>query len=207
MKIRTHYHIARMAWESLPGRKQPGVLCKILFCIGSMLPDFSPGQLVHPHFYEASYPYIFRQMTPLFFRGTGKISLFHFLRIGRIAHYLSDFCCMAHREGHLNHVWQHMRYERLENRFFLRNLEAFRPGKMMPSRKIFTILQEYRQVTKQLGSSFIFDIEKSIQVCSALLQACGLQSSANIEVERYRSPVSGSSTTTVLPAFSARKPY
>lgn len=206
MKIRTHIKIAQLAWEACADKNQFGKLSKLAFCLGSVWPDFSPTQFTHPHFYGQSHKYVFRQLEKLFFHTeTGK-KFAYFLRMGKMAHYLSDFCCLPHIQDRLCQIRHHILYERMQNRYMIRYQDHFTKLPAATTNRISRILQEYREETAQIGGSFRLDIEKSIEVCQALLRACRVHQE-NKGVDKYRSPVSGKITTTVLPAFSGHNPY
>ncbi|MBR5500309.1 MAG: zinc dependent phospholipase C family protein [Clostridia bacterium] len=206
MKIRTHVKIAQIAWNACADKTRYGKYSKFAFCLGALLPDFSLTQFVHPHFYSQSHRYVFRQLERLFFEGeTGK-NFIYFLRLGKMAHYLSDFCCLPHTHDHLCQIRKHILYERLQNRYMIRYQKHFTGLPPCETHRIPQILQAYRKETAQIGGSFCLDIEKSIEVCQALLRACKVHQENN-GVDKYRSPVSGNITTTVFPAFSGRNPY
>lgn len=206
MKIRTHIKIAQIAWDACADKTRYGKLAKFAFCLGAAWPDFSLTQFIHPHFYGQSHEYVFKQLEKLFFREeTGKTFLY-FLRAGKMAHYLSDFCCLPHIQDHLCQICHHILYERMQNRYMIRYQNHFTHLPAATTCRISCILREYRKETAQIGGSFHLDIEKSIQVCQALLRACRVHQENN-GVDKYRSPVSGKITTTVFPAFSGRKPY
>ncbi|MBP3392423.1 MAG: zinc dependent phospholipase C family protein [Clostridia bacterium] len=206
MKIKTHVTIAKIAWDACADRNQFGIGAKCAFCFGALWPDFSPMQLVHPHFFRQSHRYVFKQLERLCFHGTGGKKLLYFFRMGKIAHYLSDFCCFPHVQGHLCQIRQHILYERMQNRYMIRYQDHFTGLPAATTNRIPHILQEYRKETAQIGGSFCLDLEKAIEVCQALLRACRVHQE-NKGVDKYRSPVSGKITTTVFPAFSGRNPY
>lgn len=54
MKLRTHFIIAKIAAEHTGFT----FLEKTAFCIGSLIPDLSPMQFVHRHFYAKSGKYV-----------------------------------------------------------------------------------------------------------------------------------------------------
>ena len=84
MKLRTHFIIAKIAAEHTGFT----FLEKTAFCIGSLIPDLSPMQFVHRHFYAKSGKYVQKKLE----RISGRNSLFTLLVYGKMAHYVSDFC-------------------------------------------------------------------------------------------------------------------
>lgn len=107
MKLRTHFIIAKIAaehtgftfWE------------KTAFCIGSLIPDLSPMQFVHRHFYAKSGKYVQKKLEQI----SGRNSLFTLLVYGKMAHYVSDFCCSVHSGGAIGNIREHIQYERALN--------------------------------------------------------------------------------------------
>lgn len=95
-----------------------------ILCIGSMLPDLMPSQFIHHHFYQKSKIYIFKKIEKLI--KEEKASFFNIIALGKISHYLSDFCCFAHRNESIKNPREHILYERELNRFMLKNMEEIR---------------------------------------------------------------------------------
>ena len=62
MKLRTHFIIAKIAAEHTGFT----FLEKTAFCIGSLIPDLSPMQFVHRHFYAKSGKYVQEKLERIF---------------------------------------------------------------------------------------------------------------------------------------------
>lgn len=163
MKIRTHYLIAKIA---IKDNKKLNKFQKLMFCIGSLLPDLTPNQVVHPHFYENSKDYIFKKIDEL--KGK-KISFMTAISYGKMAHYLSDFCCTAHKNGPSvkNCLW-HINYEKEINKFAINNSEKLKISfkKINNFSTIHEILDSFYKSEK---STYKNDLLLSIKACSLLI--------------------------------------
>lgn len=73
MKLQTHFIIAKIAAE----KAGLTAVKKTVFCIGSLIPDLSPMQFIHRHFYRQSGEYIMKKLERL----SGKNSIFRFLSL------------------------------------------------------------------------------------------------------------------------------
>lgn len=114
MKIKTHYLIGKIAVnKELPLTP----LQKLMFCIGTVLPDLSPSQFIHTHFYKNSSEYIFKKLEKLLYLS----SPFVMIEYGKIAHYCSDFCCSVHFSGSIGNIYEHITYEKRLNKFAQEN--------------------------------------------------------------------------------------
>lgn len=118
MKLRTHYIIAKIAAD----HAELSFLERSVFCIGSLIPDLSPVQFIHPHFYAKSAAYVKDKLE----QADGRRRLSKLFTYGKMAHYASDFCCSVHFSGGIGNVHQHIVYERKLNRYARSNKAALR---------------------------------------------------------------------------------
>lgn len=147
MKVKTHYLIAKIATEQ---RYQWNFLEKCAFCIGTVLPDLSWNQLIHRHFFQASNDYVTNTLKAL----SGRNTLGAFLKYGKMAHYVSDFCCSVHAHGDIGHVSTHVLYERKLNNFLKENYQLIQNTWQSETEKLHTlsdVLTDYNQGEKMNG--------------------------------------------------------
>lgn len=163
MKLRTHFIIAKIAAECVGLTKAE---C-IAFCVGSLIPDLSPMQFVHRHFYESSGEYVLSKLNKL----SNRQSLLSLFEYGKMAHYLSDFCCSVHVGGNIGNVREHMSYERKLNRYALENYETFRSQyfKDLKMTDINNILSSYFNAPKfDFYTDIIFAVKVCCKVCETI---------------------------------------
>lgn len=118
MKLRTHFIIAKIAAEYVGFTFWE----RNIFCIGSLIPDLSPMQFVHRHFYAKSGKYVQKKLEQL----SRRNSLFTLLIYGEMAHYVSDFCCSVHSGGDIGNVRDHILYERALNCYALEKYDLLK---------------------------------------------------------------------------------
>lgn len=124
MKKRTHLNIARLSIENkAPNYKN--INCKLvykeLFFLGTILPDLSIMQFVHPHYYTKSADYIFGKLIRIKEKPYNGIK--DALVLGKIVHYLSDYCCYVHHNGCIGNISKHALYESKLNEYVLENYQ------------------------------------------------------------------------------------
>jgi hypothetical protein len=172
-------NIARLSVGKIMHNIELNWLERMIFYFGTIEPDLSITQFIHPHFYVKSAKYIYLKIKKLQERESmGIISAFE---LGRIVHYLSDFCCHVHCSGGIGNVNEHIIYERNINKYLIRNFNKI-SGRIMCG---LTNIQGYDNMIsfieatieeyKTTNPSFFNDIEKSTEICTALLS--GLYSS------------------------------
>lgn len=108
MKLKTHWHLA----EQLH-REFENDLHKFFFKIGNTLPDLLPHLRVKPHTAESAH-YIRKRMRILSQKRGRQI--FFSMKLGIITHFLSDFSCIAHKEGYSGSFLDHHNHEKMLNR-------------------------------------------------------------------------------------------
>ena len=126
MRKKTHFRIARLAINNtkLPytdSEKQ--TLKRWAFYLGSILPDLSVNQFIHPHYYEKSSEYVFDKLNLIVSKPVKKIS--DAIVLGEMVHYLCDFCCFAHIGGSIGKASEHLMYERKIHKYLLKNQQSF----------------------------------------------------------------------------------
>lgn len=171
MKIRTHFNMARFALNHLSKDREqykPSLLKRISLYIGSVLPDLNLRQVViHPHFYKKSSKYVFNMITDL--KKQKKVNIRFMIKLGKIMHYLNDFCCYAHRGNGIGNVKEHVLYERKLNKYLLNNKEfiLMKTEKIKIKSKIRNVVSEIEGVLKEHRKSepsYLLDIKKSINM-------------------------------------------
>jgi len=174
MKVRTHINIARLSVKKIINNIELSWIEKIMFYIGTVEPDLGITQFIHPHFYVKSAEYVYNKIKRLQEReAKGLMGAFE---LGRIVHYLSDFCCHVHSSGGIGNVNEHLVYERSINKYLLRNFNlVFNSINFMPSsiQKYDSMISFIEETIKEYGlsvPSFFNDIEKSTKICTALLK-------------------------------------
>lgn len=161
MKLRTHFIIAKIAadksgfshWE------------RNVFCIGSLIPDLSPMQFIHRHFYGASGEYVKKKLEQL----SGRRSVFALLLYGEMAHYVSDFCCSVHADNRVGDVREHILYERRINQYALENREQLTKEceKLDNKQELSKALEDYYESQKyDLHTDMMYAIKASMGVCA-----------------------------------------
>jgi len=170
MNKRTHWNIARLCSrkiEELFPEHKMGEIKKILFCLGNIEPDLSIVQFIHPHFYEKSADYIYSEIKEMY--NKDKKGLFEAYKLGKLVHYLCDFCCFAHCGG-MGKITSHIAYEYKINKYLNINYDQFDQKKIKIPKYadiilyIDTNIKQYRLACP----SYMIDIEKSIEISMAL---------------------------------------
>lgn len=160
MKLRTHFIIAKIAAEYAGFTFWK----RNAFCVGSLIPDLSPMQFIHRHFYAKSGKYVQKKLEQL----SGKNSLFTMFVYGEIAHYVSDFCCSVHSGGSIGNIREHIQYERALNRYALKKYDLLKAK--CESRKeqqdLTSILDCYHHSQKfDLHTDLSFAVRACVDVC------------------------------------------
>jgi hypothetical protein len=138
---------------------------KLVFCIGSLIPDLSPMQFFKRHFYESSGEYVFEKLKKL----NGKTSLYSVFRYGKMAHYVSDFCCHVHSDGKIGNALEHIKYERGLNKYLIKNFRDIKSKSNLhfDGKDLKSVLKDYMQAKK---SCFVTDITYAVEACCSICE-------------------------------------
>lgn len=172
MKVRTHMEIARLSVKKINDIKLSWIE-RVLFLFGTIEPDLGITQFIHPHFYVKSADYIYTKLKRL--KSKNKKGLLSAFELGRVVHYLSDFCCFVHSGGGIGKVAEHVLYERNIQKYLIGNYnEIFsriihRPYIMNEYDNMICFIEETIEDYKASKPCFYNDIEKATDMCSALL--------------------------------------
>lgn len=171
MNLPTHYIIAKLAAENAGLT----LVKRTAFCIGAMLPDLSPNQFIHRHFYRKSGEYIMKKLQRL----SGKSSVFSLLAMGKAAHYVSDFCCSVHFGGSIGNARQHLLYEQQLHRYAAEKYPTLKAecSSFTGSHSVQDALSEYFDDEK---FDFHTDLIYAVKACYAICRLA--KSSKNIFV-------------------------
>ena len=159
-----HYLIAKIAAE----RCGASPLQSRLFCIGSLIPDLSPMQFIHRHFYACSGEYVFAKLEKL----SQSVSPFAMLTYGKMAHYMSDFCCSVHASGGVGDVREHILYERALNHYAVDNYAELKKeaADLAKDKQLLNILKDYYSGEKNVMHT---DMLFSIKACIGVFMLAG----------------------------------
>lgn len=160
MKLRTHFLIAKIASENSGFTFWE----RSVFCVGSLIPDLSPMQFIHRHFYAKSGKYVEKKLKQI----SGKNSLLGLMVYGKMAHYVSDFCCSVHSGGGIGDIHEHIQYERALNYYALENYELLKSECMeqIKQQSLKNVLNQYNHSIKSdLHNDLIFAIKACVEVC------------------------------------------
>ncbi len=149
MKLRTHFMIAKIAAEN----SGFSFWERNIFCIGSLIPDLSPMQFIHRHFYASSGEYVQKKLEHL----SGRNSFYALLTYGKMAHYVSDFCCSVHADNKIGNVREHIIYERELNQYTVKNYE-----RLKKECAVFGRSQELTGVLKGYFNSKRYDFDTDL---------------------------------------------
>lgn len=131
---------------------------------GSLIPDLSPMQFVHRHFYAKSGKYVQKKLEQL----SGKNSLFTLLVYGEMAHYVSDFCCSVHFGGSIGNIREHIQYERELNRYALEKYDLLKAEceSRREQQDLTSVLNCYCHSQKfELHTDLSFAVKACVDVC------------------------------------------
>lgn len=175
MKKQTHFHIARLSVENSGKSKAftgSGQISKWAFYFGTILPDLSFTQFTHPHYYDKSSDYVFDKLYQIENKTAKGIA--DAVRLGKIVHYLCDFCCFAHHGGSIGKISEHFLYERRMEKYVSDNYRSLQQRTALcipvkestaePIEQIKTELADY----KNMEPGFERDIMKSIQITAII---------------------------------------
>lgn len=173
MKLRTHFLIAKIASENSGFTFWE----RNVFCVGSLIPDFSPMQFIHRHFYAKSGEYVEKKLKQI----SGRNSLLVLMVYGKMAHYVSDFCCSVHSGGGIGNIHEHIQYERALNYYALENYELMKYQCMeqIKQQSLKNILNQYNNSIK---SDFHTDLTFAIKAC---IEVCEMTKSTSYAQNSY----------------------
>ncbi len=177
MNKRTHWNIAKLSVkktdELFPEYKMKGIK-KIMFFLGTIEPDLSIIQFVHPHFYERSAVYIYSKISEM--NRNDKDGFFDEYKLGKMVHYLCDFCCYAHSSGGMGGITDHILYEQKINKYLIKNYNGFcektsqEEVKLLKYADIISYIDWNIKQYKLEKPCYLNDIEKSIEISAALIR-------------------------------------
>lgn len=164
MKLRTHYILTKIAAEY----SGLSFLERSAFCIGSLIPDLSPTQFIHPHFYARSAGYVQSRLESTANRGL----LARLFEYGKMAHYASDFCCSVHSSGGVGNVREHILYERALNRYAKKNKELLKAEfkGLIKRQSLTAIVNDYRSDKSfDFYTDMLFAVKGCFSICERAL--------------------------------------
>ena len=132
MKKRTHYRMSQLILKHIED-KAPHLLPSIgyqrVFLWGSVEPDLSITQFTTPHFWNKSKDKIYAKIDELFQKE--ELSMWDMYQMGRLCHYLSDFCCYAHIDDRIGNPKDHVLYELGLQNYLFSHVEEFSRGRIL----------------------------------------------------------------------------
>jgi len=158
LKIKTHYLIGKMAVNEDLALSS---FQKLLFHIGTILPDLSFSQFIHPHFYKNSSKYIFKKLEKL----TNSSLPYIMLEYGKIAHYCSDFCCSVHFNGITGNVYEHIKYEKELAKYIEENYSQLLNEANKFITKNIKLQDIFCEYNKSIKYDLNTDLISSVKVC------------------------------------------
>jgi len=173
VKKLTHFNIARLSIENISQPEKvtiDRIIYKWAFYLGTILPDLSITQFLHPHYYEKSSDYVFQSLCRI--EGKDVKNIADAIRLGEMVHYLSDFCCFAHKDGCIGKISEHLNYERSIHKYLLENYPILQQtiSKEMPTyERSAEILEQIKQKLvdySEMAPCFERDIIKSVEILS-----------------------------------------
>lgn len=177
MKKRTHFNIARLSVEN---NSQPelfnekGFIYKWAFYLGTILPDLTITQFIHPHYYVKSANYVFDKLCKIE-RKTNK-SVLDAIRLGEMVHYLSDYCCFVHKNGSIGRPSEHLYYETCIRKYVLNNYQNLQlkitsnRAEYENSIEIIEQIKKKLQDYSKMAPCFDLDIMKSVEIATIIYQ-------------------------------------
>lgn len=160
MKPQTHALIAKIAARQA---NFSSLECR-LFCFGAAIPDYLPTQFLHRHFYPQSANYVFRKLQQY----QGNSSLFALFHLGKLTHYISDFCCSVHRDGKIGNPRKHLLYEHQMQQYLMKHLKLLceESRKIKIPHAVSAVLQTYyQQPAMDFHTDLLAAIQASLVVC------------------------------------------
>ena len=124
-------------------------------------------------FYEKSSEYIYSEIRRL--NQKEKSGLLDEYDLGKLAHYLSDFCCYAHINGDIGGLADHIGYEMGINRYLNENYDRLQEEILQNKTGMEKQTDMIRYVEENIKDyrpeepCYSIDIEKSIEISTALL--------------------------------------
>lgn len=161
MKLKTHYIMSSIAAGSVP---EISKMQKLAFCIGSMIPDISYTQFYRPHFMKNSGEYVFRKLEKL----AVTDSFFKAYEYGKMAHYLSDFCCSVHNTRSVKTAKFHFAYERLLEKYIVINKQSIEKKVTEFESELVDLKELLKKYKDGEKANFEFDIFMAIRACMIL---------------------------------------
>lgn len=126
MKVRTHFHLAKLSLRNLKPF-YPKNFSINMFYFGTILADCCWLAYTNPHFYKKSDKYVEEKLDDLL--ETKEFNWYNSLQLGIIIHYLCDFCCYSHITDSIGNVNEHMAYERKIQKYLLNNIKNLKTPK------------------------------------------------------------------------------
>lgn len=104
MQLKTHLHIADVVHERFAED-----LSKFFFKMGSVLPDILPNMRFRSHSSKSN-DYLLKKINKLH-SNENKRRFAMSMRLGIVAHFLSDLSCKPHMDNYEGSVVDHRKYE------------------------------------------------------------------------------------------------
>lgn len=118
----------------------------------------------HRHFYVKSREYVQKKLKQL----SGRNSLFTLLLYGKMAHYVSDFCCSVHSGGGVGNIREHILYERALNRYALEKYDLLKAecDSWRERKDLTSVLNCYHHSQKfDFYTDLSFAVKACVDVC------------------------------------------
>lgn len=176
MKVRTHFHLAKL---SLGNLKQfyPKKFSIKMFYFGTILADCCWLVYTNPHFYKRSDKYVEEKLDTLLEKA--EFNWYTSIQLGIIIHYLCDFCCYSHITDSIGNVSEHMSYEREIQKYLLKNIKTLKVPKRKKNNK--TIKELKSRIKSQIlkyrkgKHCFKWDIQNCIEMSSDVCEVIFMQ--------------------------------
>lgn len=167
MKVRTHFHLAKLSLKNIK-EKYPEKFSLKMFYLGTILADCCWLPYTNPHFYKKSNGYVEKKLDSLL--NKKKFSAYDSLQFGIIIHYICDFCCHSHITGGIGNAVDHVVYERKIQKYLLNNIskmsEMIKTNVCHNTMEIKDMISRHVSKYKNGSHSFKWDIDNCIEICT-----------------------------------------
>lgn len=167
MKVRTHFHLAKLSLKNIKS-SYPQNFSLNMFYLGNILADCSWLAYTNPHFYKKSDKYVEKKLDSLLEKD--EFNWYNSLQLGIVIHYLCDFCCYSHITDKVGSINEHMIYERKIQKYLLENMKSFNiPERKKNTKRIHDLKNIIKnQIIKYRKGKHCFkwDIQNCIEMSS-----------------------------------------
>lgn len=172
MRKKSHVSLALQIYHGMEDQRL--LTHKIMFCIGSILPDCVPSFLTTPHRMDCTYKVVQERMNQFLneFDCAKGCNYRKTIQLGRIAHYIADYFTFPHNNHYEGSLMDHCHYEndlKHELKRYIKSREALE--QIMPV-TLFHSRQELKQYIEDMHAQYVKSSSDIYNDCKYIVTVC-----------------------------------